>query len=175
MVESIFRYPAIISFLVRQLHERYPDKQIGKTLIQKMVYLLTRKGIVNFDYSMYHYGPYSAEAAAELNFAENNNIIKVKWVGGKGYFLEPTDESNKFDMLILDPEKQVIDKLVEEYGDFTAVDLSIIATAYFIMDNFEEPEASLVETIHNIKPKYSADYIKEVLQKGGLIPANPGL
>ncbi len=169
MSESIFKNPAIIGYLIKRLHEEHANKQIGKTFVQKMLYLLSREGVVDFDYSMYHYGPYSAGAASELNFAENRGLITIKWVDGAGYFVETTPELEKFEKLIQEEEKSVINKLIGKYGDFNAVDLSLLATAYFMKDNFNTPDAELAETIHNLKPRYTAGHIKGVLEKGGVL------
>lgn len=169
MGESIFKNPAIIGYLVKRLHEKHPDKQIGKTLIQKMLYLLSRKGLVGFDYSMYHYGPYSAAADGELNFAENRGLIDIKWVDGAGYFAQATPELDRFEKLVDNNERSAIDRLIEGYGDFNAVDLSLIATAYFMKDNFDTPDTELANVIHNLKPRYAVDYIQSVLEKGGVI------
>ncbi len=168
MSESIFKNPAIIGYLVKKLHEAYPDKQIGKTLVQKMIYFLTRERIVNFNYSMYHYGPYSADVTSELNFAENSGLIDIKWVDGAGYFAEATPGLKKLEGLIQDSEKSAIDKLIGRFGSFSTVDLSLLATAYFMKDNFGTPNEKLADVIHNLKPRYSTSYIRGVLEKGGI-------
>jgi len=67
---SMFKNSGLLGYLVKSLKQKYPDRQIGKTVIQKMMYLLSRNGIMDFEFSMYHYGPYSSEVAGELNFAE---------------------------------------------------------------------------------------------------------
>jgi uncharacterized protein YwgA len=74
--ESIFRAAGLIGYLVKRLNEDNPDKQIGKTIVQKMMYLLSRKNIARFDFSMYHYGPYSSELSGEMSFAERNGHYK---------------------------------------------------------------------------------------------------
>ena len=51
MIEnSIFREPALIGYLVKSLKRRHSDKQVGKTMIQKMVYLLVRRKVMAFKY-----------------------------------------------------------------------------------------------------------------------------
>ena len=48
---------AKLVYLVDKLEDVSP--QVGKTVVQKMMFLLDKKGVVNYDYSLYHYGPYS--------------------------------------------------------------------------------------------------------------------
>jgi len=169
MVESIFTYPRLIGYLLKRMEDSYPDKQIGKTIVQKMMYLLTREGTVDFNYSMYHYGPYSSEVSGELNFASSSGIVDINWVDDKGYFIKSTQKLENFENLLTDQDKQVIDELVKKFGRFNANELSLIATAFFLKDNFNVSDVRLAEVVHNAKPKYPYKSIEIVLQKAGIL------
>ena len=97
---------------MKSLKQKYPDRQIGKTVIQKMMYLLSRNGIMDFEFSMYHYGPYSSEVAGELNFAERSGIVEISWVDEKGYYIKPTNNVEEFSSLLDDEEKHSVYSLV---------------------------------------------------------------
>lgn len=45
---------------------------------------------------------------------------------------------------------------------------SLVATAYFMKDNFDTPDTELANVIHNLKPRYTAEYIQSVLERGGV-------
>lgn len=168
--KSIFKNPMLIGYLVKRIRVKYPRKQVGKTIIQKMMYLLNRDGVVDFDYSMYHYGPYSSALSSELNFAENTDIVQVKWIDDKGYFIGTTAARlKKFEKLVTEGEKQAIDEIVERFGSFTAIELSIIATAFFLKDNFGVSNSKLVTVIHQIKQDHSVEYIESILRKAGIL------
>lgn len=166
--KSIFKNPTLIGYLVKKIRVEYPKRQVGKTIIQKMMYLLNRNDVVDFDYSMYHYGPYSSEVSGELNFAQNTGIIQVKWIDDKGYFIESTSKLKKFEKLITGGEKRAIDEIVERFGSFNAIELSIIATAFFLKDNFGVPNTELVNVIHQIKQDHTIEYIESILRKAGI-------
>ncbi len=167
VVESIFKNPTLIGYLVKRINMNDPNKQVGKTVIQKMMYLLTRNNIVDFNYSMYHYGPYSPAVSGELNFAENTGIVQIKWVDEKGYFIEATSKLKKFEKHIAKQEKQEINEIVEKFGSFNSIELSIIATAFFLKDNFGVSDTELVSMVHQIKQNHQVEYIESVLQKAG--------
>jgi hypothetical protein len=57
---SIFKNPAVIGYLVKKMSEFYPGKQIGKTIVQKLIFLLVEKNIFYFRYSMFNYGHFSS-------------------------------------------------------------------------------------------------------------------
>ena len=166
---SMFRNSGLMGYLVKSLNQKYPDRQIGKTVIQKMMYMLSRNGIAEFDFSMYHYGPYSSDVAGELDFAERNGIVEMRWVDEKGYYIRPTGKADELSILLNDVEKHAVDKLVEQFGHFKAIDLSLIATALYLKDNFGVKDERLVDAVHNAKKKYAPAYIEGVLKAGGII------
>jgi uncharacterized protein YwgA len=168
MRESIFKGPAFITHLVKTISEKYPDKQVGKTVIQKLLFLLTREGVVDFDYSMYHYGPYSAQAFIELNFAEDIGAVEVVWVQNRGYFIKPKDTS--LERLLDEEEKAVINRIAEKYGTFNATELSIITTALFVRDYFGVvDDEEIVQVVASLKPQYRRDRIGDILKNCGVV------
>jgi len=167
--DSIFRASGLIGYLIKRLNEDYPNKQVGKTVVQKMVYLLSRKNIAKFDFSMYHYGPYSSELSAELSFTEKNGIIEITWKDNEGYFIKPTNDAEMFLSLINSDERRVIDETVDQFGKFRAIDLSLITIALYLKDNFGVEDSKLAEAVHNAKKSYSPDYITNVLKAGKIM------
>jgi len=164
--DSIFRLPVLIGYLVKQLKAKYPEKQVGKTVVQKMVYLFTLKNTnVNLNYSMYHYGPYSSEVSSEMNFAEISGLIKMKWVNSQGYDIEPADGLRKLEFLLEEQEMREISNIVDRFGQYNAVELSIIATACFLKNNFRVPISKLADAVSHFKPGYSSRYIKKLLRE----------
>jgi len=165
----MFRNSGLIGYLVKRLDEKYPGKQIGKTIIQKMMYLLSRSNVANFSFSMYHYGPYSSEVSGELNFAERNGIVDIIWKDAEGYYINPTEKAGDFEHLLSDEEKRAVDDLVTRFGKFKAIDLSLIATALYLKDNFNVEEDRLVEAVQTAKKKFSPDYIRSILEESDVL------
>lgn len=175
MNRTIFRSIAIISYLTSKIHEEYSTKQVGKTVIQKMIYLLkVKEKIVDFNYSMYHYGPYSSEVDGEIDFADDIGALNVEWKPEKGYYITTKEEILKhFLSFLTKEEKSSIDKLVKDYGKYSATELSIIATACYIKENKKNfrmsNEQDIIEGVHSLKPEYDKEYIEKILRKSGCI------
>jgi len=90
-------------------------------------------------------------------------------VDEKGYYIKPTNKVEEFSSLLDDEEKHSVDSLVERFGSFKAIDLSLIATALYLKDNFGVEDDRIVDAVHNAKKKYSPEYIDGVLKAGGII------
>lgn len=166
MQENIFHSPTLISYLIKAMKETHPTAQVGKTVIQNLVYLLSRKGVCDFDYSLYHYGPYSSQVSSELNLAEEIGAIAIDWVHEKGYFISPGAMCSS-KLLLQNTEKterDIVDEVVQEYGAYNAIELSIIATALFLKENFGvNDKGNLVEVVSSLKPQYDKERISDLL------------
>ncbi len=158
----------MISHLVKTISEKYPEKQVGKTFIQKMVYLLAREGTADFDYSMYHYGPYSGQVSEELGFSENIGAVEIDWAPHKGYFIKSKDTS--WEQYLNESDKRVIDEIVNKYGEFGAIELSIITTTLFIQDNFAVKDKNeLIHVVASLKSQHTEAGIDDILKKARVI------
>jgi uncharacterized protein YwgA len=161
---SIFKNPAIIGYLIKKMSEVYHGKQIGKTIVQKLIFLLVEKKVFYFRYSMFHYGPFSSEVAGELDYAGNLDIVDITWKYNEGYFIFPTKNIDHFEYLLTENEKKQIDQVVKNYGALSAVELSILATSIFLKTHFNTPEKALPQVVHNIKPKYTLEFIENIIK-----------
>jgi uncharacterized protein YwgA len=169
--EDLFKYPAIIGCLVKELARKYPGEQIGKTKLQKLLYLLTDKQItknevVNFYYSLHYYGPYSSEASSELSFAESRKIVRSEWKDDKGFFFKPGDNEERVEKEHLNNnEKLIIQKLVNRFGKFNARELTIITTYLFLSkeDEYSSEPDKIVEEVCKMK-NYSINDVCNTLK-----------
>lgn len=163
--DSLFSRVALIYFVVSSILEYDIDKQIGKTFLQKIFYCLSRRKLSDFSYTLYHYGPYSTELSKELNFAENLDLLEIKWEDNKGYFIKPNPKQKELEKILSASEKKAIEKIIKRYIDFSAQELSILTTGYYMKDEYNIADNEMLETIHEIKPQYEIDYIESVLEK----------
>lgn len=163
---SIFKPSAIIAYVVKKIFEKNNDRQIGKALLQKMIYLISRYNIGDFSYSLYMYSPYSDNVDFEINFAEDSELIKVEWIDRVGYCITPLKNSEDFFNLISEDEKRVIDEMVDKYCDFTVEELSIITTAIYIQDYFKiDEKEKIVEVVSKLKSSFNRNFISDVLNR----------
>jgi uncharacterized protein YwgA len=167
MDESIFIGAGIIAHLIKKMGERYPNKQIGKTMVQKMLYLLTREITIDFDYSMYYYGPYSGQVVSELDFAKDIGAVEIDWIKDRGYLIKPKEVS--YEKYLTDEIRNKIDAIISKYGKFNAVELSIITTALYVKDNFGvKDDKKLMQVVASLKPQYKKN-LNEILKEVNII------
>lgn len=156
-------YKGLLAIL-KIFKEEYPQKQLGKTMIQKLCFMLTRENILDYDYSLYHYGPFSPEVESDLDILDFFDDVNIKW-NKNGYDIKIEKE----DIEIKKEDSEKIREIVKEYGDYTATDMSLIATALFLKDNTDIENDDLVSEVQNIKPNFEEEYIEEILKQAKII------
>ncbi|PKP61426.1 MAG: hypothetical protein CVT88_00085 [Candidatus Altiarchaeales archaeon HGW-Altiarchaeales-1] len=133
--KSIYKTAGIIGFLVKVLRTKYPEKRISPAYIQRIGYFLKRENVIDFKYSMYPDGPGSNAISVELSVATHKNIVEINYLEDKkGYFVEPGENLNKMIDLLTNEEKNKINKVADEFGQYDLRELSEKATDVFILN-----------------------------------------
>ena len=158
--------------LARRLQGQSP--QFGKTVFMKLAYLLQELYEVPLGYrfSLYTYGPYSAEVLADLEYAKLRNQVEVEYLGEQGGFcITPSEKaigSAKQEGPI-DDYGNKLNELVEYFGKFNARDLELRTTSIFLWKRIRPTNqgdvGSLVEAVRHLKPHFDKNTIKSAVDK----------
>lgn len=148
--------------------------QFGKTVLQKMVFLLQEvyKVDVGYSFGFHTFGPFAGELLGDLDFAERMGAVVVKPVDGAygyGYSIEPGNDIEKYlgkARVFLDKHSDSINKLVCEFGKKKAKDLELLTTIVYLNKEISSDETKMtrdeaVDKIHELKPKFSSKEIQD--------------
>ncbi|MCD6450004.1 MAG: hypothetical protein J7L34_05815 [Thermotogaceae bacterium] len=158
-LKSVFKDVGIICYLVKKLQGVSP--QVGKTVIQKLMYILERKGVGKYNYTLYHYGPYSSKVESLLNYAEFLKGVNVEWGVGRGYLIKPSVNVEHLEKSVSEDKKETINDIVTKVGSLTAKDLSLLSTILYVenQENISNDE-ELINVVRSIKPLFSKEEVK---------------
>ena len=179
MAESSLRFKVpwerygLVSAVVRELSPKSP--QLGKTVLQKIVYLLQALAGVQSEYRFrfYTYGPFSVELLQDLDLVEGLEGIKIHRVVSLtgGFDIEPGENA---DGLILKAssllEEQgangAISRIVEDFGHLPARDLELRATVVYVVRDLQRREESVeksrvMKLVENLKPRFEKQEIEK--------------
>jgi len=157
---------SLVSYIVKKAHDE-GVRQIGKTFVQKISYLVARKLKTDFGHTMYYYGPFSSDIEGAISLAKGLQQINVEWRDGEGFFIEP--RQTEWADRLPDEVKNVVDRVLDRFAKRSAVELSIITSAFYIMDHFNIPEEKVVDAILRMKPEHDKDWVRRVLKKAEVI------
>lgn len=143
--------------------------KVGKKLLQKVIYLVQRKGLnLGYNFSIHYYGPYSSQLEYDVYRLEIQGLINVE---NDGYTHKITPAENIGDSLksagvLEDKNKDLIKKLCS----FSARDLELIATVDYIINQMrinkidEENQKAIIEKVIRLKGnKYSEQQIRKAI------------
>lgn len=145
------------------------ERILGKTALQKFVYLLQElHGVpVGYDFTLYTYGPYSAQLMQELDVTAAMDGVDVSYDSNKNaYSVLPgsryqqiRDRADQF----IAQATQALDAVMSDFGDYSARELELLATIVYVSRN-GGPSApgesdALVAAVRDLKPHFTSEEI----------------
>lgn len=165
--------------LICELASRFQEKRfkesdlgLGKTTLQKMVYFLKelyRAKEIDYDFTLYTYGPFSSELHGDIDYLEYSKAISVESYdlgnGYAGYRISLSGAGRKIaksENTYLESLRPQLDSLQKDFGQFTSKQLELRATIVYL--SRQKPQLSkneLAQKVNAIKPRF--DINKEIL------------
>lgn len=158
--------------LITEIVERFnaANFRLGKTALQKMIFLLQRSFGVDCDYSytLYTYGPYSADVARDLDVVAGLSGALVNYdFSFAGYEIHPGPASadlRKRAAAFLGEIGPKLDQLVADFGGFSAKDLELRSTVLYLSKHGQD-RRDLIKQVHDVKPHFSPAQIEAAISE----------
>jgi uncharacterized protein YwgA len=158
--------------LIAELIERFSEGKyrLGKTALQKMIYLLQRSFGVDCDYSytLYTYGPYSSDVARDLDVVAGFGGAVLNYdYSFAGFEIQPgpaTGELRGRAKEFLEEIRQKLDNLVADFGRFNAKELELRSTVVYLSAP-GQPRTDLINHVHEVKPHFSNSQIESAISE----------
>ena len=166
--------------LARKLEGKSP--QFGKTVFVKMAYLLQEvyKIPLGYRFSLYTYGPYSAEVLADLDRARFREQVKMDYIGeDAGFAITEGERGGDLgsDLGPLTQYENAIDRMVQFFGHYNARNLELRTTIVYLWNMLEISDENsankVVEEVLQLKPQFNDIEVKTAigqLKSDGLLP-----
>jgi len=145
-------------------------QQPGKKALQKLIYLIEKKGVdLGYDFSIHYYGPYSSALDDSIHAMQLQGILEII-PDGMNHRIRLTDlsdmmESEKFSL----KDEQIIQNVLESFGPMTAFELELITTTDFVARELCKTLGNctnddIIEGVKKIKgDKFSYEKIKQAI------------
>ena len=168
------RYALIVELAVRLQKE---SSQFGKTKLQKLIYLLqVIYGVkCGYDFKLYTYGPFTSQVLQDLDQVQSLDGVNVNLVPTDpgGYQIEPGKNAapvSKMEEGFLSGHKSDLDRLIKDYGAFSAKELELRATVVFVSrdmhaDGKEVTVGSLTKVVRDIKLHFPIGEVRSVVEE----------
>ena len=158
----------IIAELAVKLKDISP--QFGKTVLQKMIYILQEVYEIPCDYEfvLYNYGPYSGDLAKDLSFFASMDGVKVDWSQNLGYKILPAAKTDHFRQRaqeFLNKYDVKIDEAIDIFGRMNAKELELRSTIIYVFKESPMDNKSMISRVKEIKPHFTEDEIESAIEQ----------
>ncbi len=165
-----FRY-AIIAYFARIIGN---ETQLGKTALQKLVFLLQEAYNVplGYDFKFHYYGPFSSDLLGDLDYVDFLQGVSVEYEPSMGwYFIKPGPENENIIKKGDDFLKKYTSEITEvcsNFGSRTAKALELRSTLIYLSKELErEGKPSSFEELANraksLKPAFTLSRINRAI------------
>ncbi len=144
---------------------------VGKTFLQKAIYILQEGLGVNLDYNykLYFYGPYSQELTNDIEALNDMGLVDIKFDPEKyGYDISITQRGKKFlkklkEEYNIEPEENKIEKVLSLIKGQNAKAMELLGTVLYFA-KLTDDERELKKLVNLVKPHFSDSEIKLALK-----------
>lgn len=145
-------------------------QQPGKKALQKLIYLIEKKGVdLGYDFSIHYYGPYSSALDDSIHAMQLQGVVEII-PDGMNHRIRLTDlsdivENETFSQM----DEQIIQSVLESFGSMTAFELESITTTDFVARELCKIPGNctnddIIEGVKKIKgDKFSPEKIKQAI------------
>ena len=154
------------AYIIKRINDIWGEKP-GKKALQKMVFLIEKKGIeLGFDYGLHFYGPYSSLLDAATTFLSADGVIEFDY---SGYSHLMSIDENNFSVLpngLSGKQINEIDNVIEHFKGNSASELELLTTAIYAYDHLDDKSMeSVIKGVQKIKgSKYAEGHIRSSLE-----------
>lgn len=179
MTETSWERYGLIAGIARGIN----DKSLGKTKLQKLVFLMQELEQLPqlYRFHFYTYGPYSSDLSGDVGYMEAVDGLRIaRYTSNNAWEIAPGDEAQTFlDSAepFLAEHRDAVDTVINQFGHRNAGELELIATLVYVMhyDPCWQPtdRSYLVDKVKELKPKFSDAEIRrsiEQLETFGYVP-----
>jgi len=157
--------------LVAKLGSRLgTDGSLGKKKLQKLVYILQQlEGVsAGFRFRFFTYGPFSDDLAVSLDVAERMGGVRVDYdPGANAYQISGGSKAGSVignGQEFLQTHEEAINRVLERFGDRTAMELELIATiVYLLEENGQMGSDEMIKRVIELKPKYDRQRVSRAI------------
>jgi uncharacterized protein YwgA len=156
---------ALATFLVREIERLYPARPIGRCLLQKLLYLLSRNGHFDACFDLFINGPYSDRVESALLQAAESGMLTVCKENGRSCISARGGISGDIPPELKDRSSQC----VCAYGFYEEIDLAILTTALFLERYHSLGFDELIMAVLDVNPRFEMRRVCSLLDRSDFV------
>lgn len=151
--------------IIQKICSVHPDP--GKKMVQKLMYLIERKGVeVGLNYKIHFFGPYSEKLDNALHFLESEDMIEIDADHGMTHVIKFCGTDEELENALTAEEQDTVDNVLAVFGKKTALELEAMTTLDYAATTLLKSVADDKKIIEQVKQIKGSKFSDRDLKKG---------
>ena len=159
------REAALASHIVREIERTFPDRQIGRSMLQKLFFILSREGHIDAQFQLFMNGPYSDQVENALCRAVESGMVTTVKQNGRSGISARGGMSGEIPAEL----QERASMCVRAYGFSDDRDLAILTTAYYLEDRWIMGPDDLVKAVLAVNHSFDARRVCSLLDRSDVV------
>jgi hypothetical protein len=152
------------SFVVREIERAFPGRSIGRSLLQKLFFIMSRDGLIDIPFDLFINGPYSDWVESALNHAMELGMLTVQKEDGRSSISARGGLSGDVPQAFRERARCS----VLAYGFHEEGDLAILTTALFL-DQRGHGQDELIRVVIMVNPRFDLRRVCSLLDPSDVV------
>lgn len=150
--------------IIQKICSAHPDP--GKKMVQKLMYLIERKGVeVGLNYKIHFFGPYSEKLDNALHFLESEDMVEIDADHGMTHVIKFCGTDEELDNALTATEQDIVDDVLSVFGKKTALELEALTTLDYAATALLRSAADDKKIIEQVKQIKGSKFSESELNK----------
>jgi hypothetical protein len=159
------REAALATHIVREIERMFPGRKIGRSLLQKLFFILSREGHVDVPFQLFMNGPYSDWVENALCRAVESGMVTAVKENGRSDISARGGLSGKVPAEL----QEKVSQCVRAYGFNDEGDLAILTTALYLEDNAKMGPDDLVKAVLAVNERFDVRRVCSLLDRSDVV------
>jgi hypothetical protein len=159
------REAALATYIVREIERTFPNRQIGRSLLQKLFFILSREGHIVASFQLFMNGPYSDWVENALCLAVESGMITAIKEHGRSYISARGGLPGEIPIQLQEKASQC----VRAYGFNEEGDLAILTTAFYLEDHWSMGPDDLVKAVLAVNRSFDVRRVCSLLDRSDVV------
>jgi hypothetical protein len=156
---------ALATYMVREIERLFPTITTGRSRLQKLLYVLSREGLVDLQFDLFFNGPYSDAVEGALGLAVRSGMLTVVRENGRSIIRARGGVPGR----VTPGLREGADRCIRAYGFYDEKDLAILTTALFLEERHPLMPDELVKTVMEINPHFDMRRVCSLLDRSDVV------
>ncbi len=164
-MEKDVRAAALVAFMVDQIERIFPTRSVGRSLLQKLFYILSRDGNVDAFFELFINGPYSDWVESALIQAAESGMLTMVKENGRSIISARGGIAGH----VTPNLREKVNRCIRAYGFYDEEELAILTTVIFLEGRSSFSPDELIKAVGEMNPRFEMRRVFSLIDHSDVI------